>query len=322
MKNTGFHAAKNVEDIVSSILKNEVIEPHCSDTNKKRGIIIAGLIRKEITTKFPGLSIISVHLKPIVEHCNFGKKNEPKTDLVVNLSNGVVMKISIKTKISDAYTQTTNSAEDAVEILFLDELENGKEYHKMLKRNLVKLTNFSVSNKPGGWTQADTISYVKRKFTNIGLESKSMIGFEDRIMECESKILQLRKQCVDNNDTSYKDKMREAEGEIQIMWAQIFANEKHAKKVLYNMITGENQFGKNSLATADYIVGVDGIHYLNSPDCEFIDKVYCKYAKRKKIGRLQNVPRRGFPTSMVKDLSIPAEEIAMKFVTADMSMKL
>ena len=271
------------------------------------------------------ISVLDSEIKEVIEKpkvknkTKYAGKGEPKSDLVVITVNGTVYKFSLKTEEGRAYIHTSNSYEDTMIMftkLYFGNLLSKSEIElidKTTSKYLRKVSRFD------GWdTRKGTYSeYVDYKLRDI--RYIKFVGLE-RFKEIKDAIKNEYRKFQESGETPYKDFLHKAEPAIQSMLATLIQNTEYAKHLIYEMLTGNEKFGKDSLASADYVISSDGIFKLDNYDCALVNLKLKKYQELDKVGRLQNVPRSGLSKNTMINESI--ETIVQSFPTADMSMKL
>jgi hypothetical protein len=307
------HEAKNVESIISNLLKGLEVNVNHKLYN------ISYKVYENI------LSVLDSEIKEVIEKPKvkntprYGSKTEPKSDLVVITVNGTIYKFSLKTEEGKAYIHTSNSYEDTVLMftkLYFGNLLSKSEVElidKIASKYLKKVSNFDDWNSAKG-TYSEYVDYKLRDKKYV-----KWVGLE-RFQEIKELIKNEYRKLQESGETPYKDFLHEAEPAIQSMLATLMKNTEYAKHLIYEMLTGNEKFGKDSYASANYVVSSDGIFNLDNYNCELVNYKLERYQKNDKVGRLQNVPRHNLSKKIVLNESI--ETIVQSFPTADMSMKL
>ena len=307
------HKAKDVESMVSNLLKGLDV-----DVNNK-------LYNMSLNVYKNIISVLDSEIKEVIEKpkvknkTKYAGKGEPKSDLVVITANGTVYKFSLKTEKDKAYIHTSNSYEDTLIMftkLYFGNLLSKSEIElidKTTSKYLQKVSNFDDWNKAKG-TYSEYVDYKLRDKKYI-----DWVGIE-RLEEIKDSIKDEYRKLQESGETPYKDFLHESEPAIQSMLATLMQNTEYAKHLIYEMLTGNEKFGKDSLASANYVISSDGIFHLDNYDCELVNLKLKKYQESDKVGRLQNVPRHGLSKKNMLNESI--ETIVQSFPTADMSMKI
>ena len=145
------------------------------------------------------------------------------------------------------------------------------------------------------------------------------VGLE-KFQEIIKGIKEEYRKLQESGETPYKDFLNESEPAIQSMLAKLMQNTEYAKHLIFEMLSGNEKFGEDSYASANYVISSDGVWCLDNYDCELVNHKLKKYLKSKSVGRLQNVPRHNLSKKIMVNESL--ETIIQSFPTADMSMKL
>jgi len=306
------HKAKDVESMVSNLLKGLDV-----DVNNKL-YNISYKVYENI------LSVLDSEIKEVIEKPKvknkprYAGKGEPKSDLVVITVNGTIYKFSLKTEEDKAYIHTSNSYKDTMTMfteLYFGNLLSKSEIElidKTASKFLQKVSNFDDWESAKG-TYSEYVDYRLRDEKYV-----KWVGLE-RFKEIKEGIKNEYRKLQESGETPYKDFLHEAEPAIQSMLATLMKNTEYAKHLIYEMLTGNEKFGKDSLASANYVISSDGIFYLDNYECELVNHKLKKY-KSNGIGRLQNIPRHGLTKKNMLNESM--ETIVQSFPTADMSMKI
>ncbi len=320
--------AKDIEPQVANLLIKEynlVKEKYPVDTKSS----LLGSFSKRISDNIikdlssEGLSIVDVITKPKVDgETTYGSKVEPKTDLVIILSSGEAKKFSLKKDTETSYIHSSNNVEDSFEIFLgggLD-FEITEELKDRIKevfpRVLSKEPNFDAYDKKKGSLE-DFIDYYNKPDKII-----SWVG-KERHREIRQAIIRRYQEVSASGLRPYGALLHSRESEVQSLFEEIFRkeeNEDYARKILFELLTGERKFGKDSLACAGYIANNEGVFKIDSPRCEYISILIRHFRSSEKIGRLQNVPRKG---NSRKDFILEdIESIVNRFPTADLTIKI
>ena len=309
------HEAKKLESITANLLKG-------LEVNTSHKLYDMSLnVYKNI------ISVLDSEIKEVIEKpkvknkTKYAGKGEPKSDLVVITVNGTVYKFSLKTEEGKAYIHTSNSYEDTMIMftkLYFGNLLSKSEIElidKTTSKYLQKVSNFDDWESAKG-TYSEYVDY------RLGKDSQKYINWVglERFQEIKKGIKEEYRKLQESGETPYKDFLHESEPAIQSMLATLMQNTEYAKHLIYEMLTGNEKFGKDSLASADYVISSDGIFKLDNYDCALVNLKLKKYQELDKVGRLQNVPRSGLSKNTMINESI--ETIVQSFPTADMSMKL
>lgn len=309
------HEAKKLESITANLLKglevNTSHELYDMSLNVYKNII----------------SVLDSEIKEVIEKpkvknkTKYAGKGEPKSDLVVITANGTVYKFSLKTEKDKAYIHTSNSYEDTMTMftkLYFGNLLSKSEIElidKITSKYLQKVSNFDDWESAKG-TYSEYVDY------RLGKDSQKYINWVglERFQEIKKGIKEEYRKLQESGETPYTDFLHESEPAIQSMLATLMQNTEYAKHLIYEMLTGNEKFGKDSLASANYVISSDGIFHLDNYDCELVNLKLKKYQESDKVGRLQNVPRHYLTKKIMLNESI--ETIVQSFPTADMSMKI
>ena len=320
--------AKNIEPQVANLLIKEYnltkekyqVDPDSSslDSFSKK---IADNIITHLSNK--GLSVIDVSIKPKVEgETSYGSRVEPKTDLVLVFSSGEKKTFSLKKDTKKSYIHSSNNIEDSLEIFLgggLDSEITGKlkdRIKEVFPRVLSKESNFDAYDRKKGSLE-NFIDYYNKPEKII-----SWIG-EDRHQEIKKAIIRRYQEVSTSGLRPYRALLHSKESELRSLFEDIFRNEEnedYAKKVLFELLTGTRKFGKDSLACAGYIANSEGVFKIDSPRCEYVSILLNHFRSSKKIGRLQNVPRKG--NSMEDFMLEDIESTVNRFPTADLTIKI
>jgi hypothetical protein len=306
--------SKKIEEYLIALLKGESIidiseDPYLRNAKdmqekiKNYGIKYVGNIYKP-----------KVKSKPV-----YSTKGEPKTD-ISGMSNIGQINLSVK-KDDTAYLVSCNSKED-----FLSQLIYIHDGEEILNSNMIYLLKKSsdlIKKVPNFYSfdrsyikngVRDPESFVNDKFTP---KATKKIGAEKAKIYAEYII-----ECYKNEDLQkqYHRYLKTSESYIQFVIGKLFSEyPEYTKKVLFEFVTGNIKFN-NSNCSSNFLVDISGIYKLDSPDCEYINKIYNKFLTQPKIGRLQNVPRKKTPSGILKTGNLKL--IAESFSVADLTFKL
>jgi len=256
--------------------------------------------------------ILKVILKPkVVSQVTYGKKNEPKTDLIV-ITSLDKYKISLK-KDESAYLHTSNSVEDSM-ILFCN--PNYCDFLTTMDLNQLKKSLSGIGKIPNfdnyDLTKGSPEDFVRYKTQKVRKYFKK----DEYELFVRKTVEEYKKP-----STVYINQLHLRESEVQNMFSEmIHNNELYFRHLLLEMITGKEKFGIDSEASADWVVSVDGMFKIDSPHCDYINKKIKNFKSQKKVGRLQNVPRVGLLVKNIKNMSI--DDLVFTFPTADLSIKI
>jgi hypothetical protein len=310
------HEAKIVESLTALILKGEPVDS--SSDFYDISLKIADNIRSVIGCDL----IVNVIEKPKVKIAYYGSKVEPKSDLTIICKSKRAYRFSIKTELDKSYIHTSNSYNDMMKLFtslsFSKYLspELRDEIDLVFSNCLKKVNVFEQWNKAKG----DYSEYTDYHLNKIKDKLISRIG-EIRFYQISEEIKNEYRKLQESGETPYQDFLHEAEPSIQKMMGNVIKNEEYAKHLIFEMLSGFEKFGKDSLASAEYVVSSDGVWHLTGPDCGLVRYKLDKFKKLSgKVGRLQNVPRVGLKMKIVLNESLST--IAKSFAIADMSMKL
>lgn len=308
------HNAKKLESIVCNLLKGlEVNVNH-------------NLYDMSYNTYENILSVLDSKIKEVIEKPKvknkprYAGKGEPKSDLVVITANGTVYKFSLKTEEDKAYIHTSNSYEDTMIMftkLYFGNLLSKSEIElidKTTSKYLQKVSNFDDWESAKG-TYSEYVDY------RLGKDSQKYINWVglERFQEIKKGIKEEYRKLQESGETPYKDFLHESEPAIQSMLATLMQNTEYAKHLIYEMLTGNEKFSKDSHASANYVIASDSIWKVDNYDCELVNHKLKKYMSNG-IGRLQNVPRHYLTKKIMINENL--EAIIQSFPTADMSMKI
>jgi hypothetical protein len=309
------HAAKNLEDIVFQLIKGN-LDIMATAEDLALGKTIAANIKSVIEEE-----IIGVTLKPKVKSTpTYGKKTEPKADLIVKTKTQH-FKFSIK-KDKYTYTHTSNSAEDS-RILFFNfpfasllSTSDAETIDAAILKNLRKISNFEKWPTGKGnydeWVKYQLGKFKSKIITWVGVEKYNDIEFT---------IIKKYEEVIQSGAKPYTTQLHSMEAEVNNLFDTVFRkNPEYGKHLLFEMATGNFKFGPESEAAANWIVSAEGVWELTDPNCEWIRLKIEQLLSYKTIGRLQNVPRASL--SKQQCLLADIDTIANGFPTADMSMKL
>jgi len=256
--------------------------------------------------------IQNVILKPkVTGRVTYGKKNEPKTDLIV-ITTVNKYKISLK-KDKSAYLHTSNSVEDSM-VLFCN--PEYFDYLTTIDRNQLmeylsvvgKIPNFDNYDMEKGNTE-NYVRYKTQKVQKYFKETEYELFVQRTVEEYR------------NPSTLYIKELHLRESKVQEMFGKmLWENELYFRYLLLEMISGKAKFGEYSDASAEWVVSVDGMFKIDTPYCDYITKKIENFKLQKKVGRLQNVPRAGLLVRNIKKMS--TEELILTFPTADLSIKI
>jgi len=309
------HKAKNVESMVSLMLNDIEV-----DSESKLYNISKKVYDNILSVLDAGVDVVIN--KPKVLKSTYGGKVEPKSDLVVITTSGKHYKFSIKTELDKAYIHTSNSYADTMKMFtglsFSKYLSNDEItlIDSICSKYLKKVSRFDEWDSKRG-TSSDYVDYQLSKNEDSYIK---WIGLE-RFLEIKNGIKNEYLKLQESGETPYKDFLHIAEPEVQKMLGTILKNKEYAKHLIFEMLTGNEKFGKNSEASANYVVASDGVWELSSANCKLVEYKLDKFISRGlSVGRLQNVPRVGLSKKIVLNENL--DTIIKSFPTADMSMKL
>jgi hypothetical protein len=307
------HVAKKLEEIVFAILNGTPFE-NTGDVD------IAKQIVDNINKVIDG-PIKTMTLKPKVKTTpTYGKKTEPKTDLLI-ITDRAEFKFSIK-KDKHTYTHTSNSYEDSKVLFFgfdysnLLTLTQKETVDTIISENLKKITNFEK------WPQSkgNYDDFVKYQLGKMKSKITTWVG-PAKFDEIEFTIIKKYRDTLESGEKPYTTQLHSMESNINRAWEiMIRENREYGRHLLFEMCTGNYKFGKTSHASANWIVSSEGVWELTDPNCEWVTLKLEQLNSYKTIGRLQNVPRASLTRWTV--VNEPLDIIAESFPTADMSMKL
>lgn len=222
---------------------------------------------------------------------------EPKADIIVETAD---TKYRISVKSGNAYTATFGT-----KAFFMDRIK-------------------AVTNDPEVLSRAKEVSnyigYVQNysrneKASNIFLEKyvdKYMDKSAPNVSKSEVKKELLSKFKSDEGDYKAFLKIKEKSTIDFFKWLESEKKEVHAK-LYYEAFTGSGEFGKDSNATAEYIVNTTGMHKLDMD-----------YARNKYTGfyRLQGVPRRGIRKTGLQNADDKVQYICNELTKTQLSIKI
>lgn len=312
--------SKSIEEYVKLLINNKPIDgddKYIDASNKIYSHINGVLIN---TNKNENLNNTNYEVyKPKVFGNILNNKSEPKTDLVIK-DNNTGEKISLSIKMDEgAYVVSCNSRVDFQKQLI--DIHNGflilSDY--MIKRlygsssYIRKVPNFNSYDK--GYQKNNKLDeFIEDKF----IKKATRFVSREKAVEYGNFI----KNCY--NDDKLKQKyvkyLHESESYIQdTMMLLLTEYPEYSKKVIFEFVSGRKKFQGNE-CSCDYLVSSSGLYKLDSYECEYINILYNKFINNKKIGRLQNVPRKNIKkgTLLSEDLVTISEE----FSVADLTFKI
>lgn len=300
---------KNIEKIVIDLLNNEKNIDYISDLFKE-----SEMIYKLILSKIDK-DILFAEKPKVFNEPNYGNKNEPKSDIVVYFKDKTFETFSLKRNDS-AYIFTSNSKDDLEKVFFSNGLVDILDHDTLKEMNYIfsnyvnKIPNFDKWNKKYKKCE-DYIIYKTPKLKDWVNEEKYNLIIEN-----------IKNKYEENKGKNVFNKiLRKRESCVQKMFKKLFFEyEEYSKKVIFEMLTGNFKFEKDKTCSANYIVYPDKIYKLDYYDCDYVNIYLNKQKSKKKIGRLQNVPRHGLSKEIcLKDDII---EIVNSFPVADLSIKI
>jgi hypothetical protein len=252
-------------------------------------------------------------------NCRYSDYKESKSDVFFTDVSDKEFGVSIKKSLGEAYISTINNARDA-EILFLglpfsSLLTKGEKdvISKTLKGSLIKIHNF---NPARGKTPKETVEHEfakSQKYSKYLEESNRKISLED----LKSRIIEA--YTIKKDYDIYCETLSLQESNVQKMFKVIFDNKDYALEFLKEMLTGNYKFNDSFPFKANYILCAEHFQLI---DEEILEMYYNIFVSRKKIGRLQNVPRRGLSKKIICNVDLSNEYLVNNFSTADLSIKL
>jgi hypothetical protein len=304
--------SKTIEGYLMNLLNNESI-----DVDNQYASVAKDMYQY---IKGYGIEWVNdVHKPKVKSKPVYSTKSEPKTD-VSFMSNIGKLNISLK-KDDTAYLVSCNSKND-----FLSQFIDIHGGEKQLKSDMIHFLNKAsnlIKKVPNFYSfdknyskngMRDSQSFVIDKFIPkatrfVGTEKAKIYG--EFIVDCYNNVgLQKR----------YHRYLTTSESYIQFVMNKLFTEyPEYTKKVLFEFVSGSIKFN-NSDCSCNFLVDNEGIYKIDSPDCEYINKVYSKFMNYPKIGRLQNVPRKNITKKALKtgDLKL----IADSFSVADLTFKI
>lgn len=260
--------------------------------------------------------------------CVYSNYKESKSDLFFTDVLGKKYGVSIKKEaLGEAYINTINNVNDA-EILFLGlpfssllSKEEKDFISKTLQESLIKIHNF---NPAKGKTPEETVEDVfakknKQNKSNEFLYNEFLEKSNRKISSQELKTSVIEAYTVKKDYDIYRETLSLQEKNVQRMFEIIFNNKNYALELLKEMLTGNYKFNNIFPFKANYILCAEHFQLI---DQEMVEMYYNYFITQPEIGRLQNVPRRGFSKNVICDMNLSNDELVNKFATADLSIKL
>lgn len=275
-----------------------ILKPKKSDFSKVR--------HETIMKKIPG--------------CLYSDYKESKSDLFFADVLGKKYGVSIKKALDESYISTTNNVRDA-KILFLGlpfssllSKEENNIIWKTLQGSLLKIHNF---NPARGKTPEKT---VENEFAKHSQKYNKYLEKSNRTISLQAlKTRLIEAYTVKKDYDIYCETLFLKEKNVQKMFEVIFNNKNYALELLKEMLTGRYKFNNIFPFKANYILCAEHFQLI---DQEIVEMYYNIFMTRPKIGRLQNVPRRGFSENVICDSSLSDDELINSFAIADLSIKL
>ena len=226
-----------------------------------------------------------------------GGRKEPKADLIVETET---KKYRISVKSGNAYTATFGTA---------------SFFNERIK---------AVTDDPEVLRRAEEVSTYVGYIQNYSRTEKGSEQFIDKYVDkymdknapnvSKEEVKKELKSKFKENVGDYKSILREREKSTIdfFKWLEVEKKEVHAK-LYYEAFTGSDEFGKDSDATAEYIVNTTGMHKLDMD-----------YARNKYTGyyRLQGVPRRGIRKAGLQKAENKVEYICNELTKTQLSIKI
>ena len=289
-------------------------------------------MKKYLIDFFKSKIISDVILKPKVEETpSYGNKVESKTDLII-VAGKENYRFSVKKDTNKSYIHSSgcpNFNKRAFLGAGKNELISHDLYETLLllfEEVCLDLQNFE--SVPRGRTIEYHVDHV---LETRGFTREQVLADEktkDKFLPVRQQMILLYENGISSQEKIYKPTLKSLEDRVKKTLWIIFneeSNQNYAKRLVYDLITGTDRFGKDSLSTAEYIINSEGIFHIDSPDCYYVGKLINCFKSRKEnskglLGRLQNVPRQGISkaTWLLEDYL----EIAKTSATADLSIKI
>lgn len=251
-----------------------------------------------------------VKTKPV-----YSNKNEPKTDILFH-HDKKEYKLSVK-KDESAYIVSCNSQEDFIKIFI--ELFDG---YNILDSEIIdelKEASTKISKIPNFYSFDRSYSNNSFLFVNEKFVPKATkyVG-KEKALEYSNYIV----ECYSNQELKLKyiNHLNEAESLLQNTIKKLFLKyPDYSKKIIFELVTGKIKFS-NSSCSCNFIADVNGLYSLEDYTCEYVNQTYTKFLNMKKIGRLQNVPRKTINKKTL--LGGNLKEISEQFSVADLTFKI